>query len=106
MVVQIRHKAMNKLKEAWKKDFITQLYVSGGGCNGFEWNLKQIPSSHVHEMDEWINKYIVIEKKSILYVIGSILDYKESLKESGFTLKNPRAENHCGCGKSFNIKLK
>jgi iron-sulfur cluster assembly protein len=44
---------------------------------------------------------IVVDPKSILYLNGLTLDYKESLIQSGFAFENPNAEKSCGCGTSF-----
>jgi iron-sulfur cluster assembly protein len=44
---------------------------------------------------------IVVDPKSLLYLHGMTLDYKESLMQSGFVFDNPNAEKGCGCGTSF-----
>ncbi|MCH2574460.1 iron-sulfur cluster assembly accessory protein, partial [Candidatus Poribacteria bacterium] len=41
--------------------------------------------------------------RSILYLAGSILDYKDGLMESGFKIENPNANSTCGCGESFSV---
>ena len=44
---------------------------------------------------------LLIDEKSALYLVGSVLDFVDSLQESGFKIENPNASNTCGCGQSF-----
>ena len=44
---------------------------------------------------------VIVDEKSALYLVGSVLDFVDSLQESGFKIENPNASNSCGCGQSF-----
>ena len=44
---------------------------------------------------------LIIDEKSALYLVGSRLDFVDTLQESGFKITNPNANNECGCGQSF-----
>lgn len=78
--------------------------VLGGGCSGLMYNLEfdseTKPSDMVFE-DKGIK--IVVDKKSILYLAGTILDFSDGLNGKGFQFVNPNATRTCGCGESFAV---
>ena len=77
--------------------------VKGGGCSGFQYDLtisdeydKQTDTlSHQHGVD------VIVDKKSSLYLDGTVLDYYSDISRRGFTFENPNAVKSCGCGSSF-----
>jgi iron-sulfur cluster assembly protein len=79
-----------------------RLGVLGGGCSGlsyqFKFDTKQRPTDKVFDYD---GVKIFVDPKSLLYLNGMVLDYKESLMQSGFVFDNPNAKKACGCGTSF-----
>jgi iron-sulfur cluster assembly protein len=105
-VINVTPKAIEKIKQAFAKQGVTEgvlrLGVLGGGCSGlsyqFKFDSKQRPNDQLFEFD---GVKIVVDPKSILYLHGLTLDYKESLIQSGFAFDNPNAEKSCGCGTSF-----
>ena len=44
---------------------------------------------------------VIVDEQSALYLVGSVLDFVDTLQESGFKIENPNASNTCGCGQSF-----
>lgn len=78
--------------------------VSGGGCSGFQYHFALDESSEdgdvVVERD---GAAVVVDGMSLMYVIGSELDFIEDLTGSYFKVKNPNASSSCGCGTSFAI---
>jgi iron-sulfur cluster assembly protein len=78
--------------------------VEGGGCSGlsykmsFDTELK--PEDQVFEHND---VKVVVDKKSLLYLIGTELDYSGGLNGKGFTFNNPNASRTCGCGESFAV---
>jgi iron-sulfur cluster assembly accessory protein len=77
--------------------------VVGGGCSGLQNKLDfdhPKPADKVFERD---GAKVIIDLKSLLYLNGTELDYKETLMESGFVLQNPNVKKSCGCGASFTI---
>jgi iron-sulfur cluster assembly protein len=46
---------------------------------------------------------IVVDKKSFLYLVGTILEYSGGLNGKGFVFNNPNAQRTCGCGESFSL---
>ena len=79
--------------------------VRGGGCSGFTYYMeaeKLKSESDDREID--INDIkIIIDNKSFLYLMGTEIDYIDSLAGAGFKFNNPSAKRTCGCGESFSI---
>jgi iron-sulfur cluster assembly accessory protein len=79
-----------------------RMKVIGGGCSGLQYQLmfddtekegdSEIASGGVR---------VVVDEKSAIYLVGTTLDYVDSLMESGFKIENPNASTTCGCGQSF-----
>lgn len=78
--------------------------VKSGGCSGLEYVLKfdkeKTDADSVFE-DNGIK--IVVDKKSILYLAGTTLEYSGGLNGKGFVFNNPNAARTCGCGESFSL---
>ena len=81
--------------------------VDGGGCAGFGYNMELINKDSINENDEVVelddDKKLIIDSNSIMYIIGTTIDYKSDIMESTFIYNNPNAANSCGCGTSFSI---
>ncbi len=104
-VIHVTPKAVEKIRQAFAKQGVTgalRLGVLGGGCSGlsyqFRYDTKERATDKVFEFD---GVKIVVDPKSLLYLHGMTLDYKESLMQSGFVFENPNAQKNCGCGTSF-----
>ncbi|OUW95962.1 MAG: hypothetical protein CBD97_02095 [Pelagibacteraceae bacterium TMED237] len=82
-------------------------YVKGGGCNGFNYKLKPIHDINIIDKKDEIFKYesinIVICSKSLLYLLGTTIDYKKDIMGDMFYFENPNSKTKCGCGTSFSI---
>jgi len=78
--------------------------VKGGGCSGLMYDLlfddKIAEGDKVFE-DKGIK--ILIDKKSMLYLLGTTLDFSDGLNGKGFQFLNPNASRTCGCGESFAV---
>ena len=78
--------------------------VQGGGCSGFTYQLKYAYAIDAADRElESHGVKIVIDKKSLLYLMGTQVDYVSELGQSGFKFLNPTAKRTCGCGESFGI---
>ncbi len=78
--------------------------VQGGGCSGLMYNLEFDSEERANDMvfeDKGIR--IVVDKKSILYLAGTVLDFSDGLNGKGFQFLNPNASRTCGCGESFAV---
>jgi iron-sulfur cluster assembly protein len=77
--------------------------VKGGGCSGFSY-LLDLTEEAAAETDEELESQgvpILIDSKSLLYLDGTEIDFKDDVIQSGFVFKNPNATSSCGCGSSF-----
>ena len=79
-----------------------RLGVIGGGCSGmsYKFKLEQQPRA-TDRIFESEGVKVFVDPKSLEYLKGLTLDYTESLMESSFVFRNPNAQRHCSCGKSF-----
>lgn len=79
-----------------------RMKVVGGGCSGLKYQLSFDPNSKENDATiESAGVRVVVDEKSALYLVGTTLDYVDSLMESGFKIQNPNAKSSCGCGESF-----
>ena len=80
-----------------------RLKVVGGGCSGlsytFAWEKQARTGDEVFEGPEGAKLYV--DRKSLLYLNGTVLDYDTNLIGKGFVFNNPNAKTSCGCGSSF-----
>lgn len=85
------------------EDYI-RVEVKSGGCSGLEYVLKfDNQKTDTDQIFEDNNIKIIIDKKSILYLAGTTLEYSGGLNGKGFVFNNPNASRTCGCGESFSL---
>ena len=76
--------------------------VQGGGCSGLTYKLSY--DYDEREGDKIYDQHgvrLFIDKKSVIYLIGTELDFSDGLNGKGFVFSNPNAAKTCGCGTSF-----
>jgi len=82
------------------------IYVAGGGCSGLQYGMAV--SEGEPEIDDVVvydnGVKIVVDGKSVKYLDGAVINYKEDGLMSGFKIENPNAEKSCGCGSSFSVE--
>ena len=81
-----------------------RISVTGVGCSGFQYKFDlddKIDKEDV--MLEKGNVKVLIDSMSLLYMMGSEIDFIEDLSGSNFRISNPNAEAQCGCGTSFSV---
>lgn len=84
-------------------DFV-RVGVKSGGCSGLSYELKFDKSQQESDRLFTDNDVkIVVDKKSVLYLAGTILEYSGGLNGKGFVFNNPNAQRTCGCGESFSL---
>jgi iron-sulfur cluster assembly protein len=103
--IQVTPQAIRKIKQTFEREGVfggLRLGILGGGCSGlsyqFKYEVKPRDRDNVFDFD---GVRIFIDPKSLIYLRGLTLDYKESLMQSGFVFENPNASKSCGCGTSF-----
>lgn len=78
--------------------------VQGGGCSGFKYVLDFVEVSNKGDVrSESHGVTVFTDKKSFLYLMGTIIDFVSDLGQTGFKFENPSAKRTCGCGESFGI---
>jgi len=80
-----------------------RLKVVGGGCSGLSYKMDLDTPKEGDRVFEHSGAKVIVDRKSFLYLKGTVLDYSESLMSSGFSLKNPNVKRTCGCGASFSV---
>ena len=107
MDIEISEGAARKIKSLMAKQGISdgglRVGVKGGGCSGlsytFSWDREARLGDEVFEGPDGAK--IFVDKKSLLFLKGTTLDYDTALLTQGFVFNNPNAKSTCGCGSSF-----
>jgi len=108
-MITITEKAKERIvmlrdEEGHSEESQIRVSVKGGGCSGLMYDLefdeKQEENDQVFE-DKGVK--IFVDKKSILYLVGTTLDFSDGLNGKGFQFVNPNASRTCGCGESFSV---
>lgn len=77
--------------------------VVGGGCSGLQYRLDFDLPKQTDKIFEKDGAKVLVDMKSLLYLAGTELDYKDELMQSGFVFQNPNVKKSCGCGTSFAV---
>jgi len=77
--------------------------VRGGGCSGFQYSLAFDEKRDGDTIFEDHGIKLLVDKPSLAYVGGSVVDYVEGLQGAGFQVNNPNVVAACGCGSSFRV---
>lgn len=96
------NKVKNLIEEENNDELKLRVFVSGGGCSGFQYGFTF--DENVQDGDTKIEKngvILLVDPMSFQYLSGAEIDYKEDLEGSQFVIKNPNATTTCGCGSSF-----
>ncbi len=92
-------------KENLSETAFLRISVSSGGCSGLSYNL-EFETKKIKEDDREFEDNrlrVVVDKKSLIYLAGTTLDYSDGLNGQGFTFSNPNASRTCSCGDSFSL---
>lgn len=109
-MITIGDKALEHVIELMASEGLTpnthflRVGVKGGGCSGLSYVMDF--DDVITDMDEVIDlnvMKVVVDKKSVLYLYGTQLEYSDGLNGKGFHWVNPNASRECGCGASFAI---
>ena len=108
-MISVTEKAMERIaalrhEEGHTDNHNIRVSVKGGGCSGLMYDLgfdaEIKPADQIFE-DKGIK--ILVDKKSLLYLLGTTLDFSDGLNGKGFQFINPNASRTCGCGESFSV---
>jgi len=109
-MIQVSDSASKKIVEMMKDDGFdasrdyVRVGVKSGGCSGLSYELKFDKETGENDKIFEVNHVkIAVEKKSFLYLAGTILEFSGGLNGKGFVFNNPNASRTCGCGESFSL---
>ena len=107
-MILVSDNARDKLTQLLIEDNSGKEYVrvgvESGGCSGLVYKLDFDDSmNNEDELVEHNDIKLVINKKSILFLAGTTLEYSSGLNGKGFVFNNPNANRTCGCGESFSL---
>lgn len=105
-MINVTPKAVQKIRDAFAKQGVTggglRLGVLGGGCSGLSYQFKYDPKPRpTDQVFNFEDVQVFVDPKSMVFLNGMTLDWKDSLIQSGFAFDNPHATKSCGCGTSF-----
>ena len=83
-------------------DYVLNIKLNTGGCSGFMYEIEFIepPPEKTHRLFEYDGLSVTCDKKSYLFLIGTEIDWEETLMSTGFKFNTPSATGKCGCGES------
>ena len=108
-MIQVSSSAAEHIQELKSKESIPnekalRISIKEGGCSGFSYKLDfDENKSESDKKFESNGVPLIIEGKSLLYIMGMTLDYEGGLNGKGFIFSNPNAKDTCGCGTSFGV---
>ena len=102
--VRAAAKVASLIEEEGNPKLKLRLYVSGGGCSGFQYGFSfddQVAGDDLQVVTD--NVTLLIDAMSQQYLLGARVDYEDGLEGSRFVIQNPNAQSTCGCGSSFSV---
>ena len=107
MSINLTPEAVSEVKRMIEKDKLDgkglRLGVKGGGCSGLSYFMEFGAKKEKDNEFDFEGLPVYVDPKSLLYMDGTTLDYKDTLQEKGFRFVNPNANKTCGCGESFSV---
>jgi iron-sulfur cluster assembly protein len=95
---------LSHLYQTGEQGRLLRVSVNSKGCNGKSYEMSWVgeagPGDEVIA-DKGVT--VLVDRKATLYLIGTVMDYRDGLMETGFTFSNPNEKSRCGCGESFNV---
>ncbi|WP_026465051.1 HesB/IscA family protein [Adhaeribacter aquaticus] len=92
------------VKENKEPSTFVRVGVRGGGCSGLEYQMTfDTQKNETDEVYEDNGVMVVVDRKSLLYLFGTELDYSDGLNGKGLFFNNPNASRTCSCGESFAV---
>ncbi|QIE44723.1 iron-sulfur cluster assembly accessory protein [Pseudohalocynthiibacter aestuariivivens] len=77
--------------------------VEGGGCSGFQYEIKLDAPAADDLILEGLGQKVVVDSISLPFLTGATIDFTEELIGARFVIENPNASSSCGCGTSFSM---
>jgi iron-sulfur cluster assembly accessory protein len=107
-LVALSDKAAEKIREIRGEENIEETYalrlkVQGGGCSGFSYDLYFDQPQDTDRTFDVKGVKLMCDQMSLMYLVGTEVDYVEGLQGAGFKFLNPNVKSTCGCGSSFSV---
>ena len=107
MSITLTSSAKSQLRQSVadrEKGIGVRVGVKRTGCSGLAYLMEYVDSlADEDEVYQFDDVKLVIDKKSLIYLKGTELDYVKNGLNEGFEFKNPNVKNECGCGESFHV---
>lgn len=97
---QAQAKIADILAEENNAKLKVRAFVQGGGCSGFQYGFTL---DEEHNEDDFEVNGVLVDSMSMQYLQGAVIDYKDDINGSSFSISNPNAQTTCGCGSSFSV---
>jgi iron-sulfur cluster insertion protein len=97
---QAQAKIADLLAEENNPKLKVRAFVQGGGCSGFQYGFTL---DEEQAEDDFEISGVLVDSMSMQYLTGAVIDFKEDINGSSFSISNPNAQTTCGCGSSFGV---
>ncbi|MDE1905386.1 MAG: iron-sulfur cluster assembly accessory protein [Rhodospirillales bacterium] len=95
---------LRKLYEGGEKGKTLRISVGTKGCSGMSYQMSWVEEpSPTDEVVKSQDLTVLVDRKATLFLIGTVMDYRQDKLTSGFTFENPNEKGRCGCGESFHV---
>jgi iron-sulfur cluster assembly protein len=92
------------LAKRGKESLGVRVGIRKGGCSGLAYTIEYADDlRQFEEMVEEKGVKVLIDPKAMLYLIGTVMDFKKEKFKAGFVFVNPNEKGRCGCGESFHV---
>jgi iron-sulfur cluster insertion protein len=95
---QAQAKIADLLAEENNPKLKVRAFVQGGGCSGFQYGFTL---DEEQAEDDFEISGVLVDSMSMQYLAGAVIDFKDDINGSSFSISNPNAQTTCGCGSSF-----
>lgn len=102
---KVTDRAFDRLSQinAGKEPVPLRVAVSGGGCSGFQYDIRLDTPEADDLILEKSGQKVVVDPVSLPYLAGAVIDFTDELIGARFVIENPNATASCGCGTSFSM---
>ncbi|MCZ8153693.1 MAG: iron-sulfur cluster insertion protein ErpA [Rhodobacteraceae bacterium] len=94
---------LREICEATGEERALRVAVEGGGCSGFQYDIKLDDPASDDLILEKDGARVLVDAVSLPFLQNAVIDYTEELIGARFVIQNPNATSSCGCGTSFSM---
>ena len=109
-MITLTNEALEKAKGIRERlnkpdNYVLNIKLNAGGCSGFMYDIGFVepPSEETHRLFEYDGLTVSCDKKSYIFLIGTEIDWEETIMSTGFKFNTPTATGNCGCGESVSF---